>query len=437
MIVKNEEEDLPKCLNAVKTYVDEIIIVDTGSTDKTVTVAKKYTGKVFYFKWRDDFAAARNESLKHASGDWILVLDADEIVSPEDLKRIRDLIAFDDVDGYALVQRNYRQPSLLYITNAADPKDPYARGMSCYDDNKIIRLFRRKKEIYFVYQVHEAVGPSLKEIGYRVQPTNVIIHHYNKALINPQVRERKDEFYLKIGLDEIKKDPKNDKPYFEVGVYYFNHQNYEKALDYLKKAYELNPDLKLTAFYLGITYELLGRAEEAIPHYQKSLDSPHNPTMPYVNLSNIYVALGQYKDAQDLSEQGLQKNPGNFPLYNTLGYIYLVHNQLHAAVDTLHQGLLYSPNLTNLYTIKIVNNLVAAYIAQEKYMQAITLLLDHIKRNPLVADYYYNLAQVYTHKREYVKSIAILEKGIKHLPKATELQTLLEETKKQEKAKPS
>ena len=82
MIVKNEQEDLPKCLEAVKKFVDEIIIMDTGSTDKTKEVAKKFTKNVFDFKWKNDFAAARNESLKHATGDWILCLDADEVISP-------------------------------------------------------------------------------------------------------------------------------------------------------------------------------------------------------------------------------------------------------------------------------------------------------------------------------------------------------------------
>lgn len=435
MIVKNEEEDLPRCLEAVKKHVDEIIIVDTGSTDKTVSIAKKHTDKVFYFKWKNDFSAARNESLKHATGDWILVLDADEIVNPEDLKRIRELMEFDDVDGYALIQRNYRQSSLLYVTNAADPKDPYAKGMPCYDDNKIIRLFRRKKEIYFEYQVHEALGPSLKKIGYKVQPTNILIHHYNKALINPSVRERKDEFYLQIGLDEIKKNPKDDKPCFEVGVYYFNHADYKTALEYLTKAYRLNPSLKLTSFYLGITYELLGDREKAVEYYEISLDSPHNPTMPYVNLANLYLALGRYKDAMEVCQKGLQKNPGNFPLYNALGFVYLIHQQYHAAVDTFKQGLLFSPNLNNPYTIKIVNNLATAYLSEEKQTEATTLLLKHVQLNPKVADYYYNLVQIYNAKKEYAKSVALLEKGLKNLPGNEELKQLLDETKKLAKSK--
>ena len=76
MITKNEEFFLEQCLNSVKDLVDEIIIVDTGSNDKTKDIARKFTDNIFDFEWCDDFSAARNESLKHATGDWILVLDA-------------------------------------------------------------------------------------------------------------------------------------------------------------------------------------------------------------------------------------------------------------------------------------------------------------------------------------------------------------------------
>src|SRR5436190_22371274 len=89
MIVKNESKHLANCLESVDGVVDEIIIVDTGSTDNTIEIAEKYGAKVFHYKWHDDFGAARNEALKYASGDWVLVLDADEVLSDESKDKIR------------------------------------------------------------------------------------------------------------------------------------------------------------------------------------------------------------------------------------------------------------------------------------------------------------------------------------------------------------
>lgn len=82
MIVKNEEKYLSRCLESVRNKVDEIIIIDTGSTDSTLEIAKQYTNKIYHFTWVNDFAAARNESLKYATSQYVLILDADEYLDP-------------------------------------------------------------------------------------------------------------------------------------------------------------------------------------------------------------------------------------------------------------------------------------------------------------------------------------------------------------------
>lgn len=83
LIAKNEEKALPQCLNSVKDVVEEMVVLDTGSCDRTVEIARQFGAKVHHFTWCNDFSAARNEALKYVSGDWVLVLDADEILVPE------------------------------------------------------------------------------------------------------------------------------------------------------------------------------------------------------------------------------------------------------------------------------------------------------------------------------------------------------------------
>ena len=92
MIVKNEEKYLPQCLNSIKDIVDEIIIVDTGSIDKTVEIAESFGAKVYHYKWNNSFSEARNESLKYANNDWILIMDADDEFCSDDKEKFKELL---------------------------------------------------------------------------------------------------------------------------------------------------------------------------------------------------------------------------------------------------------------------------------------------------------------------------------------------------------
>ena len=119
MIIKNEEKYLDKCLSALTPILNkvdsELIIVDTGSTDSSVEIARKYTDKVYFFQWCDDFAAARNETLKHATGEWYMYLDADEIL--QNPSGIIDFFNTNDYYGVCYIKirvrsNNYIQPVL-------------------------------------------------------------------------------------------------------------------------------------------------------------------------------------------------------------------------------------------------------------------------------------------------------------------------------------
>lgn len=111
MIVKNEKHNLPRCLASVKPYVDEMIIVDTGSEDGTPEIAAEYGAKVRYFEWCDDFAAARNYAISQASGDWILMLDADEELVVHSDNYLEEIISNPDILVYALTYREINDRS--------------------------------------------------------------------------------------------------------------------------------------------------------------------------------------------------------------------------------------------------------------------------------------------------------------------------------------
>jgi glycosyltransferase involved in cell wall biosynthesis len=139
MIVRNEERFLAGCLNSIRYIVDEIVMVDTGSTDQTKAIARKFNARVFDFPWKDDFSRARNEALKYCSGEWILYIDADERLRHEEREEVRDLLS--DSNKVAFTVKFHP------IT-----------GYTAYRE---FRLFRNDPRIRFKGVIHETIVHSI------------------------------------------------------------------------------------------------------------------------------------------------------------------------------------------------------------------------------------------------------------------------------------
>lgn len=144
MIVLNEEIALPLCLSSVKDVVQEIVVLDTGSSDRTVEIAKLFGAKVYYFEWCNDFSAARNQALKYVTGDWILVLDADETLTPEIIPDLQQAIKR---DRYLVIN--------LLREEVGAAQSPYSM---------VSRLFRRHPDIRFSRPYHAMIDDSVSQI---------------------------------------------------------------------------------------------------------------------------------------------------------------------------------------------------------------------------------------------------------------------------------
>ena len=164
MIVKNEEKHLVKCLKSVRDIVDEMIVVDTGSMDKTKDIAEVFGAKVFDFPWTGDFSAARNYSLQQATGDWILILDADEVISARDFDELKALIRkrSSSPAAYSIVTRNYTQNASVLGWTPNNGQYPEEAGAGWVTSAKV-RLFTRRKDVFFSNPVHEILEDSLKK----------------------------------------------------------------------------------------------------------------------------------------------------------------------------------------------------------------------------------------------------------------------------------
>ena len=169
MIVRNEAARLEACLASAAPAVDEIVIVDTGSTDGTQALARSAGARVVEWAWRDDFAAARNQALAAARGSWVLMLDADERLAPDAAALIRTLTAAGGADGF-----NCQLVSRL----PEDQPSPTITHSYC-------RLFRPLAGVAFEGRVHEQIAPSIIRAGGRIAASDITILHEGYADVSP------------------------------------------------------------------------------------------------------------------------------------------------------------------------------------------------------------------------------------------------------------
>lgn len=335
MITKNEENDLPRCLERIRPYVEEIIVVDTGSTDATREVAAAFDANVFNFRWIDDFSAARNQSLASASGDWILVLDADELIAQKDLNRIRTLIMRDDVDAYGMQQRNYS-----YDISGAGwrPPDEYDECMSLgYESNPIVRLFRNNKGIEYSNKVHETLVESLTRLNCNVVDSGIPIHHY--GFVKPEAsRDKKRDLYLRIGLKQIEEKPDHPRAHYETALIYKNTGRIYEALNHFEKVASIDPTYEAVHFNLGEVFTKTGEFQKAIESYRESIRRNPDHEASYVNLSAIYFDLSRTDEAIELLEMAIERNPLCAMAYNNLAFILIRKNQITRAAKVLKEA---------------------------------------------------------------------------------------------------
>jgi len=203
IIVKNEEKNIGECLKSIKDVVDEIIVVDSYSIDKTIDIVKKYTDRIFLKEFQDDFSLQRNFALQKSSGNWILTLDADERLSQELKKEIPKLIISKEYQGYFFSRRNY-----------IDSKRWLKHGIF-YPDYQL-RLFR--KGIKYVGMIHER--PDLDE-KFTKKISLDIIHNSSHTKFDKFSSVRRLEQFIRIHSQEILGKKENFLIYPLTGLFKF------------------------------------------------------------------------------------------------------------------------------------------------------------------------------------------------------------------------
>lgn len=249
MIVKNEQAHLERCLKSARETVDEIIIVDTGSTDNTIEIAKKFRAQILEYNWQGDFADARNYALKHANGRWILHLDADEELDKKSAKNLRNRLFFAKADGINTVLRNYQ------------PND----DMVPYTDEDQVRIFKNNSHYRYQNKIHEQIVPAIAENNGTFQESDILIYHYGYQKDNISRAERN----LKILQEELINHPQDAYLLFKMGETYKALKQWKEAEKAFKESLKI-PDRRIGSDIKELIYLRLAQVELAMDNHQEA-----------------------------------------------------------------------------------------------------------------------------------------------------------------------
>ncbi|MEM9213609.1 MAG: tetratricopeptide repeat protein [Cyanobacteria bacterium P01_F01_bin.150] len=392
LIAKDEETQLPSCLESVVDIVDEVIVLDTGSTDGTVAIAHQFNAQVYHFDWIDDFAAARNVSLEHASGDWILVLDADEQLVPGAKAMIQQAIQAED----CLVVNLLRQ-------EVGAAQSPYS---------SVSRLFRKHPKVRFSRPYHAMIDDSVADLlcdepHWQIAeiPTVMIYHQgYQSAAIahhNKQKRARvamekflakhskdayvcsklgalyvqmgevaKGQRLLMQGLMAINANQQQDKVER-------NNRSHDKRSDNVAIAYELH-------YHLGIAYRRQQQLDNAQYHYEQALEQPLLESLKlgaYINLGSLKQLTGDLSSARQIYKQAIAIDPEFVIAHYNLGMTYKAIGQFVEAIAHYQKAIQLAPDYAEAHQNLGVASLKLGQLSQAlaAFKQAIAL---HQNNNP-------------------------------------------------------
>lgn len=406
MIVKNEQENLVRCLESVKDIVDEMVIVDTGSTDSTVQIAESYGARVYPFEWNGNFSDARNYSLKYAASDWILLMDADDELDKSYHNEILELVRKDEADAYFF-------KTISYVGDSP--------GLDTLN-NLNIRLLRNKKGYFFCNPIHEQIYSVIKAVNPSAQIVNVDIkvYHYgylDKNIVNQNKRNRN----ISILEKELEQNPGYTFTLFNLGNEYFALGNFFKAIEYYEQSYgKFDPGqgfssklvLKMVNCYMNILKhdKALKLISEGLAFYGDFTELEYFRALIYLNQRKFTLALKHFDRCIKMGESPLFLSMidgvGTYRAYFMLGEIHFSMEDYEAAAGHYKESLEYGKDFT-----PALLKLLMSYSRQKLGNQALKGHIDETEvygRDPydlklydiLIEEKYYELALEYIRRDE-------------------------------------
>ncbi|CAN1210381.1 glycosyltransferase [Tumidithrix helvetica PCC 7403] len=391
-IAKNEAHRLGNCLASVRGFADEIVVVDTGSSDRTVEIAKQHKAKVFRFAWCDDFAAARNYALCHAKGEWILVLDADELLDA----------AIQPILTEVMQQQTCLAVNLVRLEVGAS-QSPYSL---------VSRLFRRRSDLGFTGIYHERIDRSVEQIIDREPHWQVVtipaiaIHHYGYQT-HEIAQKQKYDFAKRLMHKHLEAFPQDSYMYSKLGALYVSESSSIGESERESLSEPIGQDSEPRNLKLERGIELLQTGLDLASQH-----SQQDQTLfeLYYHLGIAYTQRSQSESAKQAYQTALELNVPDLvklPAYNNLGSIWLEETAYDLAIAAYAQAIAIAPDFAKGFC-----NLGIALKAAGRLGEALSAYERAIAIAPEYAEAHQNLGVVLLRLGQVPLAIANFKQAI-------------------------
>jgi tetratricopeptide (TPR) repeat protein len=362
MIARDEEAWIGEALRSVKDLADEMIVVDTGSRDGTMLEAKRCGAKVYQAPWNNDFSEARNLALSKATREWILVLDADEAIAPDDHRAIRSLVRSGERAAYLVEQRTYTSDSTGPCLQTIDRGEEFAGGSeTCFADAQI-RLFPNDEAIRFACEIHENVEESLLTSGLPIRECEVVLHHFGRirktngaggtwGLDAAARARRKALIWCALGREGMPAYPAHPRYLYEMASQFLAIGRLEDAVSHARTGLEFEP--KSWEFWnlTGLAHLRRREPDKALQCFRHALWLKDDSSEVVNNAGVAFMELGEPAEALIHFERAASLEEGNPEILRNAASACALTGELEHGLEHIGRSIAIDPFTARSHTI--------------------------------------------------------------------------------------